>query len=75
MKTTTVEINDELAQMFINLIDAGMKHPQLGGTRLAVQGAMCLQWLGLVQQKFAAMGNGVMPVATETEEVTETPDG
>ena len=75
MKTTPVEINDELAQMFVNLIDAGMKHPQLGGTRLAVQGAMCLQWLGLVQQKFAAMGNGAMPTASEVEEVMETLDG
>ncbi len=75
MKTTTVEINDELAQMLWNLVDAGAKHPDLGGNRLMVQGAMCVQWLQLVRQKFAAMGNGAMPVAPEAEEVKETPDG
>ena len=75
MKTTTVEINDELVHMFVNFIDAGMKHPELGGARLAVRGAMCLQWLGLVQQKFAAMGNGTMSTASEVEEVKETSDG
>ncbi len=75
MKTTTVEINDELAQMLWNLVDAGMKHPELGGARNGVQGAMCLQWLGLLQKKFIEQGNGAMPVAPEVEEVKETPDG
>ncbi len=75
MKTTTVEINDELAQMLWNLVDAGAKHPDLGGNRLMVQGAMCVQWLQLVQKKFAATGNGAMPVDPEAEEVKETPDG
>ncbi len=65
MKTANVEINDELTQMFGLLIDVGLKHPQLGGARLAVQGAVCLQWIQLVQTQFNAMGNGAMPVDAE----------
>ncbi len=71
MKTTTVEINDELAQMLWNLVDAGVKHPDLGGNLLMVQGAMCVQWLQLVRQKFATMGNGAMPVNPEAEEAAK----
>ncbi len=75
MRTATVEINDELAQMLWNLVDAGMKHPEFGGARNGVQGAMCVQWLQLVQQNFNAMGNGAMPVSPEIEEVEEELDG
>ncbi len=75
MKTTTVEINSELAQMLWNLVDAGAKHPELGGNRLMVQGAMCVQWLQSVQQKFAVAGNGAMPVVPEVDEVAENGNG
>ena len=76
MKTATVEINDELTKHFFSLVDAGMKHPEFGGARNGVQGAMCLQWLQLVQLKFNAMGNGAMPVDAEKAEGSkETPDG
>lgn len=62
MKTIKVEITPEITQMLVNLIDAGMKHPEFGGARLAVPGAVVLQWLQPVQEKFNSMGNGEMPV-------------
>ncbi len=55
MKTTTVNITDEIAQMIISLLDAGMKHPELGGARMAMPGAIVLQWLQPVQEAFNAM--------------------
>ncbi len=73
MKTTTVEINDEVAQMLWNLVDAGMKHPEFGGARNGVQGAMCLQWLGLLQKNFNEQGNGAMPVEQADEEAAGKP--
>ena len=61
MKTTQVEITPEITQMIVNLVDAGMKHPEFGGARLAMPGAVVLQWLQPIQQKFNEMGNGEIP--------------
>ena len=74
MKTTTVEVTPEITQMIVNLVDAGMKHPEFGGARLAVPGAVVLQWLQPVQEKFNAMGNGEIP-ADQIPEVGATGSG
>ncbi len=67
MKTTTTEITPEIVQAIVNCVDAGVKHPEFGGARLAVPGAMILQWLQPIQEKFNSMGNGAMPVADNLE--------
>ncbi len=73
MKTTTVEITPEIVQAIVNLVDAGMKHPDFGGARLAVLGAVVLQWLQPIQEKFNSMGNGALSVADnpETDDMQE----
>ena len=74
MKTTQVEITPEITQMIVNLVDAGMKHPEFGGARLAMPGAVVLQWLQPVQERFNAMGNGEIP-AEQIPEVAATGSG
>lgn len=61
-------LTPELIQTILSLVDAGMKHPELGGARLAMQGATVLQWLQGEQQKINA--TNVADVRTETTEDT-----
>lgn len=49
--TTKSTLTPELIQMILSLVDVGMKHPELGGARLAMQGATVLQWLQSEQNK------------------------